>query len=43
VLNRGAFPAETVPELLGVRPAIVAAGVAVMILALFSLFQVYGI
>jgi xanthosine utilization system XapX-like protein len=43
VLNRGAFPVETVPELLGVRPAIVAAGVAVMILALFWIFQVYGI
>jgi xanthosine utilization system XapX-like protein len=43
ILNRGAFPAETVPELLGIRPVFVAAGVAVMILVLFWIFQVYGI
>jgi hypothetical protein len=43
ILNRGAFPVETVPELLGVRPVYVATGVAVMILALFCVFQVYGI
>ena len=43
VLNRGAFPAETVPELLGVRPVVVIAGVAVVILTLFFLFPVYGI
>jgi len=43
ILNRGAFPAETVPELLGVRPVMVVAGVAVMILGVFWLFQVWGI
>lgn len=43
ILNRGAFPAETVPELLGVRPGAVVAGVAVMILLLFWIFQMYGI
>jgi len=43
VLNRGAFPAETVPELLGVRPVFVAGGVAIMILGLFWVFRVYGI
>jgi xanthosine utilization system XapX-like protein len=43
ILNRGAFPAETVPELLGVRPGAVVVGVAVMILGMFYLFQMYGI
>lgn len=43
ILNRGLFPAETVPELLGVRPVYVATGVAVMILVLFWIFHVYGI
>lgn len=43
ILNRGAFPAETVPELLGVRPVVVVAGVAGMILLLFWVFRVYGI
>lgn len=43
ILNRGAFPAETVPELLGVRPFVVVAGVAVMILGLFWVMQVFGL
>jgi len=43
ILNRGAFPAETVPELIGIRPVVVVAGVAVMILLLFWIFRVYGI
>ncbi|MDD5143529.1 YeeE/YedE thiosulfate transporter family protein [Methanoregula sp.] len=43
IMHRGAFPADTVPELLGVRPVYVATCVAVMILTLFWLFQVWGI
>ncbi|OPY48074.1 MAG: hypothetical protein A4E42_00187 [Methanoregulaceae archaeon PtaU1.Bin222] len=43
ILNRGAFPAETVPELFGVRSVVVVAGVAAMILGLFWIFQVYGL
>jgi len=42
ILKCGAFPAETVPELLGVRPVVVVAGVAVMILGLFWVMQVFG-
>ena len=43
ILNRGAFPAETVPELLGIRPMVVVAGVAVMILGVFLVMQVFGL
>jgi len=43
ILNRGAFPADTVPELLGVRPVVVVAGVAVMIIGVFWVMQVYGL
>ncbi len=43
ILNRGPFPAETIPELLGIRPVVVVAGVTVMIIGLFWIFQVYGI
>ena len=43
ILNRGTFPAETVPELLGVRSGVVVAGVAVMILGVFLVMQVFGL
>jgi len=43
ILNRGTFPAETVPELLGARPVVVVAGVAVMILGLFWVMQAFGL
>lgn len=42
VLNRGAFPAETVPELLGVRPVVVIALVAIFIPVLFYVLAVLG-
>lgn len=43
ILNRGAFSAETIPELLGVRPVFVTTGVGLMILILFWIFRIYGI
>lgn len=42
VLNRGAFPADTLPELLGVRPGSVVAIVALVIIALLYLIAVAG-
>lgn len=42
VLNRGAFPAETIPELLGVKPWIVVIAVAIMIPVIFYLLAVLG-
>jgi hypothetical protein len=43
VLNRGAFPAETIPQLLGLRLWIVVILVAVMILAIFYLLALLGL
>ena len=43
ILHRGSFPTDTIPELLGVRPVVVIAGVAVMILVLFWMMQVFGV
>lgn len=42
VLNRGAFPADTLPELLGLQPGIVVAIVAFVIIALLYLIAVAG-
>ncbi|HII99331.1 MAG TPA: YeeE/YedE family protein [Methanoregula sp.] len=42
VLNRGAFPADTLPELLGVRPGIVVVIVALVITGLLYLIAVAG-
>lgn len=42
VLNRGAFPADTLPELLGIRPGIVVAIVALVIIALLYLIEGAG-
>jgi hypothetical protein len=42
VLNRGAFPKETVPELLGVKPWIVVIAVAILILLIFYLLALLG-
>ena len=42
VLNRGAFPAETIPQLLGVKPWIVVIAVAILIPATFYLLAVLG-
>jgi hypothetical protein len=43
VLNRGKFPAETVPELLGIRPAVIVAIVAMLILVILWLLAVPGL
>jgi hypothetical protein len=42
ILNRGTFPAETIPELLGLRPWIVVIAVAIMIPVIFYLLAVLG-
>jgi hypothetical protein len=43
ILNRGPFPAETLPELVGMRQGIVVVVVAVLILCLLYLFEALGI
>ncbi|MDO9539347.1 MAG: YeeE/YedE thiosulfate transporter family protein [Methanocalculus sp.] len=43
ILNRGVFPAETIPELIGVRPMIVVAGVAVLIVGVLYLLNFAGL
>lgn len=43
VLKRGEFPAETIPELVGMKRGIVVAVVAVLILCLLYSFEVLGI
>jgi uncharacterized protein len=43
ILNRGPFPAVTVPELIGVRPGYVVVLVALLILAIFWLLAVLGL
>lgn len=42
LLQRGIFPAETIPELIGVRPELIVIAVALMILGLFSLLSGLG-
>lgn len=42
-LNTGTFPAGTVPELIGIRPGITAAIVAILILAFFGLMAALGL
>jgi hypothetical protein len=42
VFNQGAFPADTIPELLGVRPGIVVVIVALVITGLLYLIAVAG-
>ena len=43
VLNRGPFPAGTIPELVGVRPGIVVVLVAVLIAGLLYLLETLGL
>ena len=43
ILNRGPFPAETLPRLIGMREGIVVIVVAVLILCLLYSFEVLGI
>ncbi|MDH7509481.1 MAG: YeeE/YedE thiosulfate transporter family protein [Methanolinea sp.] len=43
VLNRGKFPAETIPQLLGVSPVPVACAVAIMILIILALLATMGL
>jgi len=42
VLNRGIFPADTIPDLVGVRPGIVVIGVAILIIGILYLLTVLG-
>ncbi|RQD80679.1 MAG: YeeE/YedE family protein [Methanocalculus sp. MSAO_Arc2] len=42
ILNRGTFPAETIPELLGIRPGFVVAIVSVLIIGIFYLLDLIG-
>jgi hypothetical protein len=42
ILKRGTFPAETIPELVGVRPGIVVVAVAILIIVVFALLAVLG-
>jgi hypothetical protein len=42
VLNRGIFPADTIPDLVGVRPGIVVVGVALLIAGILYLLTVLG-
>jgi uncharacterized protein len=42
-LNRGTFPAETIPELIGMRTGIVVIGVAILIVVLLSVLEVLGL
>ncbi|HNQ28647.1 MAG: putative inner membrane protein [Methanoregulaceae archaeon PtaB.Bin009] len=43
ILNRGAFPADTIPELLGVRPALVVGIVAVLIVGVLAMLAMLGL
>jgi hypothetical protein len=42
ILNRGPFPAETIPGLIGVRPGIVVVAVALLITGLLYLLSILG-
>jgi hypothetical protein len=42
LLNRGVFPADTIPELTGIRPGIVVIIVAILIIGLLYLLAVFG-
>ncbi len=42
ILKWRPFPAETIPELIGIRPSIVVVCVAIMIIGLFYLIAVLG-
>jgi len=42
ILNRGVFPTETIPELLGIRPWIVVIGVGILIIGILYLLAVLG-
>lgn len=43
ILHRGAFPVDTIPELLGIRPAVVVVLVAVLITGILALLAVLGL
>jgi hypothetical protein len=42
ILNRGTFPAETIPELVGVRPWIVVIVVAILIAGFLYMLTILG-
>lgn len=43
ILKKGTFPADTIPEVIGVKPGIVAVGVIVLIIGLLYLLAVAGL
>jgi len=43
ILNRGAFPEGTIPGITGVRPGIVVAAVAILIVGIFWALAMYGL
>lgn len=43
ILKKGTFPADTIPELIGVKPGIVAIGVIILIIGLLYLLAVAGL
>jgi xanthosine utilization system XapX-like protein len=43
VLKKGTFPADTIPELIGVKPGIVVVGVIVLIIGLLYLLAIAGL
>jgi hypothetical protein len=43
ILNRGAFPVDTLPELIGLKPGTVSAVMAVLILGLLYLLATMGL
>lgn len=43
ILKKGSFPADTIPELIGVKPVIVVVGVIILIIGLLYLLAVLGL
>jgi xanthosine utilization system XapX-like protein len=43
ILKKGSFPADTIPELIGVKPGIVVIGVIILIIGLLYLLAVLGL
>lgn len=43
ILKKGTFPADTIPEMIGVKPGIVAIGVIILIIGLLYLLAVAGL
>lgn len=43
ILKKGLFPADTIPELIGMKPGIVVVGMIVLIIGLLSLMAILGL